>query len=88
MAGWGQDDPGTEFLLPRLLHGGRKWGAVVRLGLPLRRAAQEEAGAQAPEGEAEVHHVTHGHEGHGDDDEQAEGLRVGRQDHHDEVEQV
>lgn len=70
------------------LDGGRKWGAVHRLHLLLRRAAEEEAAAQVLEGKPKVHDVTHGHEGHWDDDQQAEGLRVRSQNHHDEVQQV
>ena len=54
----------------------------------LRRAAEEDASAQALEGKPEVHGVAHGHEGHRDEDEHAKGFGVGCQDHHDEVQEV
>lgn len=70
------------------LDGGRKWRIVNRLHLLLRRAAEEEAVAQAPEGEPKVHHMAHGHKGDRDDDQEAKGLWVWGQNHHDEVQKV
>lgn len=71
-----------------LLDGCRKWGAFHRLHLLLRRTAEEETAPKVLEGKPKVHDVTHGHEGDRDDDQQAESLGVGRQNHHDEVQQV
>lgn len=60
----------------------------VRLFFLLRRAPEEELKAQVLVGELEIHHVAHGDEGEGDDDQQAKSFRVGCQDDHDEVQQV
>lgn len=68
-------------------HIGRR-GTALRLDLLLRRAAEEQTMAETLEGEVKVHNVARRHERHRDNDQQAEGLRIGRQDHHDEVQQV
>lgn len=52
------------------------------------RTAGEKLVAQGLLGKPEIHDVAHGHEGDGDEHEQAEGLRVGGQDDHDEVQEV
>ena len=76
--------------LQQALDCGGKWGAVYYClnGFLLRWAAEEDASAQALEGKPEVHDVAHGHEGHRDEDEHAKGFGVGRQDHHDEMQEV
>lgn len=68
-------------------HHGRGSLAFVRSFL-LHGPAGEELAAQGLLGEPEIHDVAHGDEGHGDEHQQAEGLGVGGQDHHDEVQEV
>lgn len=64
-----------------------KWGNIW-IWLLLGWTEQEESASKAFIGKPEIHHMSHSHEGNGDDHEKTKGFRIWCKDDHYEVQEI